>query len=221
MSPRIYFEQELESLKGDVTEMAGRAELSYERLLYAVKANDAETLTKLLDNDRIMTDMQRHIEAKCLFLLTKEQPVARDLRIVSAALKVVTDIERVGDHVTDIAELCLRRKEFAKDGDCEGKLLLMMEEAKEMLHKAVDAFVAGDLERAKHVIERDDVVDNLFNEVKDSLVNAIRVHNLDADKVVDYLMFAKYLEKIGDHAVNIAEWAIFRMTGDMQGVKLY
>ena len=117
MAPRIYFEQELDLLKNKVTEMGERAEISYDRLVYAVKGNDRETLKLLLDNDRQMIDMQRSIEAKCLTLLTRQQPVARDLRLVSSALKVVTDIERVGDHVSDIAELCLRTQEFNQEGN--------------------------------------------------------------------------------------------------------
>ena len=97
----------------------------------------------------------------------------------------------------------------------------MMEEAKNMLHEAVEAFVEGDEKAARQVIESDDVVDDLFNQIKEELMGSIRTQNLDADKVVDYLMIAKYLEKIGDHAVNIGEWAIFQVTGDMQGVQLY
>ncbi len=221
MSPRIYFEQELDLLKNKVTEMGERAEISYDRLVYAVRGNDRETLKLLLDNDRQMIDMQRSIEAKCLTLLTRQQPVARDLRLVSSALKVVTDIERVGDHVSDIAELCLRTQEFKLDGVYESKLFIMMEEAKNMLHEAVEAFVEGDEKAARQVIEGDDVVDDLFNQIKEELMGSIRTQNLDADKVVDYLMIAKYLEKIGDHAVNIGEWAIFQVTGDMQGVQLY
>lgn len=221
MSPRILFEQELELLKSKVTEMGERAEISYDRLVYAVKANDRETLKQLLDNDRQMMDMQRSIEAKCLTLLTKQQPVARDLRLVSSALKVVTDIERVGDHVSDISELYLRLSDINADGEYERILAEMMEEAKEMLHEAVEAFVNGDEQAAKDVIAHDDVVDEQFNVMKEKMMHAIIHQNLDADKVVDYLMVAKYLEKIGDHAVNIGEWAIFRVTGDMQGVQLY
>ncbi len=220
MAPRILFEQELELLKNKVKEMSERAQDSYDRLIEAIEKNDRETLKVLLDNDRQMIDMQRSIEAKCLTLLTKEQPVARDLRLVSASLKVVTDIERIGDHVSDIAELYLRMNGNSSD-ECEALLASMMEEAKEMLREAVEAFVEGHEESAKAVIERDDVVDDLFNQVKEKMMEAIRGQNLDADKVVDYLMVAKYLEKIGDHAVNIGEWAIFRLTGDMQGVKLY
>lgn len=221
MSPRILFEQELELLKSKVTEMGERAEISYDRLVYAVKANDRETLKQLLDNDRQMMDMQRSIEAKCLTLLTKQQPVARDLRLVSSALKVVTDIERVGDHVSDISELYLRLDDFCAEGEYERILAEMMEEAKEMLHEAVEAFVNGDEQAAKDVIAHDDVVDEQFNVMKEKMMHAIIHQDLDADKVVDYLMVAKYLEKIGDHAVNIGEWAIFRVTGDMQGVQLY
>lgn len=221
MAPRIIFEQELELLKNKVKEMSERAEVSYDRLVEAVEKNDRETLEMLLDNDRQMIDMQRSIEAKCLTLLTKQQPVARDLRLVSASLKVVTDIERIGDHVSDIAELYLRMNGNVSDGEYEVLLASMMSEAKEMLREAVEAFVEGYEETAKAVIARDDVVDDLFNQVKEKMMDAIRGQSLDADKVVDYLMVAKYLEKIGDHAVNIGEWALFRMTGDMQGVKLY
>lgn len=221
MSPRILFEQELEILKTKVTEMGERAGISYDRLVYAVKRNDRETLKQLLDNDRQMTDMQRSIEAKCLTLLTRQQPVAKDLRLVSSALKVVTDIERVGDHVSDIAELYLRMGNIYAEGEYERILAEMMEEAKNMLHEAVEAFVNGDEAAARKVIAHDDIVDEQFNRVKEKMMNAIKLQDLDADKVVDYLMVAKYLEKIGDHAVNIGEWAIFLITGDMQGVKLY
>lgn len=221
MTPRILFDQELEALKNKVTEMSERAEVSYDRLMTAIQKEDRETLKLLLDNDRQMIDMQRSIEAKCLTLLTKQQPVAKDLRLVSASLKVVTDIERIGDHVSDIAELYLRMSGKVPDGKYEALLTDMMEEAKNMLREAVEAFVEGSEEAAKEVIARDDVVDDLFNQVKSKMMEAIRGQSLDADKVVDYLMVAKYLEKIGDHAVNIGEWAIFRMTGDMQGVKLY
>jgi len=198
-----------------------RAEISYDRLVYAVRANDRESLKQLLDNDRQMMDMQRSIEAKCLTLLTKQQPVAKDLRLVSSALKVVTDIERVGDHVSDIAELYLRMGGVFAEGEYEHMLAKMMEEAKGMLHEAVEAFVDGDEQAAREVISHDDIVDEQFNEMKEKMMNAIRVQDLDADKVVDYLMVAKYLEKIGDHAVNIGEWSIFLVTGDMQGVQLY
>lgn len=221
MSPRPIFEQELKTLRKQVSEMCERAQISYDKLLLAVKTNDMDAFEQLLDNDRHMTDMQRGIEAGCLTLLTKQQPVARDLRLVTAALKVVTDIERIGDHVTDIAELCLRAEDGLSNSYGTDIMWKMMIETKNMLLDAVDAFTAADGGIAQNVIKRDDEVDDLFNKVKDAMMDAIRERSLDADRVVDTIMAAKYLEKIGDHAVNIAEWAIFLLTGDMQGVKLY
>lgn len=221
MSPRVLFEQELELLKNKVTEMGEHAEISYDRMVYGIRENKEDVLNTLLDTDHKMVDMQRSIEAMCLTLLTKQQPVAKDMRTVSAALKVVSDIERIGDHVGDIAELYLRMGNVNGEGEYEHLLLDMMEEAKEMIHSSVEAFVDGDENVAKQVIAHDDVVDDLFNKMKDKMMTAIRNQDLDADRVVDYLMVAKYLEKVGDHAVNIAQWAMFQITGDMEGVRLY
>lgn len=221
MSPRVLFEQELELLKSKVTEMGEHAEISYDRMVYGIRENKEDVLKTLLDTDHKMVDMQRSIEAMCLTLLTRQQPVAKDMRTVSAALKVVSDIERIGDHVGDIVELYLRMGNLNGEGEYEHLLLDMMEEAKEMIHSSVEAFVEGDDNVAKQVIAHDDVVDDLFNRMKDKMMNAIRNQNLDADRVVDYLMIAKYLEKVGDHAVNIAQWSMFQITGDMEGVRLY
>ena len=207
MSPRVLFEQDLETLKNKVSEMGEHAEISYDHMLYGIRETKEDILKTLLDTDHKMVDMQRSIEAMCLSLLTRQQPVARDMRLVSAALKVVTDIERIGDHVADMVELYRRMGNMNSEGKQEKLLLKMMEEAKDMIHNSV--------------VEHDDVVDDLFNDMKKEMMQAIREQNLDADRVVDYLMMAKYLEKVGDHAVNIAQWAIFRMTGDMEGVKLY
>ena len=220
MAPRILFEQELELLKKKVAEMGVRAEHSFNRLLVAVENNDREIFTQLLDNDRHMVDMQRSIEAKCLTLLTRQQPVARDLRIVSAALKVVTDIERIGDHVTDLSELFLRMEEDFLISEKAPVLAGMMKETDKMIHSAVEAFVKEDITAAQEVITQDDVIDDYFNQVKNQLLQDIRTQDPDADKVVDFLMMAKYLEKIGDHGVNIAQWAIFQKTGDIDDVRL-
>lgn len=220
MSPRLLYQQELELLKSKVVEMNERAETSFKRLLLAESTRDMEVLTQLLDNDRQMVDMQRSIEAKCLTLLTRQQPVACDLRIVSAALKVVTDIERIGDHVTDLAELFLRMEEGFTFARKEPMMAEMMQETGKMLHSVVEAFEEEDEEAAKAVICQDDVIDDYFNEVKNKMLEDIRTRNPDADKVVDFLMIAKYLEKIGDHAVNIAQWTIFQKTGNMEDVRL-
>lgn len=219
MSPRITYEQELLQLKNAVREMNERAEISYGKLLIAAANDQREKLEELLTVDREFLDMQRQIEAMCLQLLTKQTPIATDLRIVSAALKVVTDIERIGDHVTDMAELFIRLDPPYQPQ--RGVLLQsMMEEAKEMVHDAAVAFVEGDLNLAIRVIDRDDTVDDLFNQVKEAMMEGIRKKTLSADEIVDFLMLAKYVEKIADHAVNISEWAVFQKTGNMQNKRL-
>ena len=219
MSSRTIFEQELSQLKHSVREMSERAEISYDRLMIAAAENQRDVLKELLSVDREFLEMQRRIEAMCLKLLTKQQPLATDLRVVSSSLKVVTDVERIGDHVTDMAELFLRLEPpFTPQ---RRKLLqVMMENAKEMVHEAVEAFVSGNSELAQKVIAQDDVVDDYFNQVKECMMEGIRTRKLGADEIVDVLLLAKYVEKIADHAVNICDWAIFQQTGNMQDKRL-
>ena len=218
---RIIFEQELEQLKEKVSEMAEQAEIGYDKLSIAIKKNDREVLTQLLSSDGQSKEMLRSIEAQCLALMTKQQPVARDLRLVSAALKIVTDLERIGDHVSDMAELFLRRNSVFGEEENDSLLEEMFATACAMVRDSVEAFGNGDEETAREVIERDDIVDNLFNQVKSAMMEAIQKQSMDADKVVDNLMIAKYLEKVGDHAVNIAEWAVFQITGKIAGQEIY
>ena len=220
MSPRLLFEEELEELKRSVSDMGEQIEKVYDRLFEVLKERDREALEAIVTNDRVINDMQRSIEAKCLTLLTKQQPVARDLRTVSAALKVVTDIERVGDHVSDMAELFLRL-DMQNVEDFSASLPQMIEAAKRSVGEAIEAFVDMNMEAAKDVIAFDDVIDDLFNKVKEELIGDLRSGKKDPDDCVDVLMIAKYLEKIGDHAVNIVEWAIFRETGDIDDVRIF
>ena len=221
MAPRMVFEQELEQLKEKIKGMGEYAGIGLNKLLLALKADDREALKQLLDSDRQIVDMQRRIEAECLALMTKQQPVARDLRLVSAALKAVSDLERIGDHVSDMAELFLRRNTGVGEKEGDEILLNMLEEARTMFREAVESFVEGDAETARMVIDSDDGVDALFNQMKDKMMEAIRTQSLDADSVVDNLMIAKYLEKVGDHAVNVAEWTLFQLTGEIGGMEIY
>ena len=221
MAPRMVFEQELEQLKEKIKGMGEYAGIGLNKLLLALKADDREALKQLLDSDRQIVYMQRRIEAGCLALMTKQQPVARDLRLVSAALKAVSDLERIGDHVSDMAELFLRRNTGVGEKEGDEILLNMLEEARTMFREAVESFVEGDAETARMVIDSDDGVDALFNQMKDKMMEAIRTQSLDADSVVDNLMIAKYLEKVGDHAVNVAEWTLFQLTGEIGGMEIY
>ncbi len=219
MTPRITFEHELEELKINLEEMGQHVESIYDRLFLAIGAGDKNAIRNIMKDDRVINDMEKHIEARCLTLITKQQPVARDLRVVSAALKVVTDLERVGDQVTDIAEITLR----FDDSDVfrySVHLATMADATKEQLHQAVEAFTGRDMESATEVIAGDDVIDDLFNKVKSDVIDYLRTGKWPADECIDLLMIAKYLEKIGDHAVNIADWECFQETGNIHNTRL-
>lgn len=219
MSPRTVFEQELKELKENVETMSRQVEETYIALFHALEYKQEDRIRKIMESDRGITDMERNIESGCLSLITKQQPVARDLRIVSASLKVVTDIERVGNHVSDIAELLLRLGMKGLDSYSE-HLTPMMNAAKEMIHASVKAFADRDEEAAREVIDGDDAVDALFNKVKDDLIDYLRKETKDANECIDVLMIAKYFEKIGDYAVNIAQWELFQETGDIGDIRL-
>lgn len=219
MSPRITFENELKVLRGNVSEMAQKVEESYVTLFEALESQSEEVIVKLKNNSKAFSKRQREIESQCLFLITKQQPIVGDLRVVTASLKVVTDIERVGDHVSDMAELLLRLK--MKDLSLYSvHVKTMILATREMVHNAVEAFVERDMEGAREVIKSDDVVDECFNKVKKDLIEALKKEVKDADECVDVLMLAKYLEKIGDHAVNICEWEVFQETGNISDMRL-
>lgn len=219
MSPRISFENELASLGENVAEMAKKVLENYEALFEAFEKGNKEEIRRIKKVDKEIGSRQREIESKCLFLITKQQPVVGDLRVITAALKVVTDIERVGDHVADIAELLLRIgiKDLTQYSI---HIIPMIMAAKEMIQLAVDAFVNRKKEEAEEVINSDDVVDELFNNVKSDLIELLKKDTKDTDDCIDILMLAKYLEKIGDHAVNIGEWEIFKETGNINNTRL-
>lgn len=219
MSPRTLFEHELGQLRDDLKKMCFQVEAVYDRLFAAMEVKDEETILTILEQDRMVKDMEKNIESRCLSLITKQHPLARDLRTVSASLKVVTDIKRVGDILTDMAELVLRlqMKDLAVYSE---KLPIMIIESKTMLHNAVGAFLRRSKEDAEMVIAGDDLVDELFNQVKDDLVAHLKEETADVDDCIDVLMIAKYLEKIGDHAVNLGEWEIFQETGNIRNTRL-
>lgn len=219
MSPRKLFEKELEELRQDVMQMAEWVEDGYDCLFDTLQKKDEETMKKFVRHDRVIGDMQRNIESKCLSLFTRQQPVARDLRTVSAALKIVTDMERIGNHLSDMAELFLRMgmEDLSEYSEC---FSAMVQETKNSIHQAADSFVNRNMALAEIVIEADDVIDRYFNQVKNNLVELLRSGEKDADGCIDALMTAKYLEKIGDHAVNICQWEIFQETGVIDEVRL-
>ena len=181
---------------------------------------DVELAQKVMAGDEEIDRTERKIEDLCLRLLLQQQPVARDLRNISAALKMVTDMERIGDQASDIAELSLQLAIVLSEKTYVKKLHHIEEMAREtmvMLIQSLEAYVEKDLDKAQKVIAHDDVIDDLFEEVKQELIELIRNHADEGEQAVDLLMVTKYFERIGDHATNIAEWVIFSITGQIAG----
>ena len=214
------FEHELETLRENMDAMGKRIQQAFADLLSAIALNDLEELDRIQKNDRKINEMERKIEAECLLLLTRQQPVlASDLRIVSSVMKAVGDMERIGDHAADIADMAVRLngisyKEYAPS------MPEMLEETRKILCDGVELFMARDKEQAKEFYKRDDKIDDLFNQVKEELVACLKEGKKDTDACVDLLMVAKYLERIGDHAVNISEWEVFKETGSIKNERI-
>ena len=219
MSVRVTYELELEKLNQDLKEMAHMVENAIEQTFVAFEDQNHEKAEEIIKGDRTINDMERAVESRCLSLILRQQPVACDLRQVSTALKVVTDLERIGDHASDIAELILRIKvEHAYH--IVKHLPTMAAAAQKMGHDAIEAFIAQDLEAAMEIIKRDDEVDALFNQVKTDVIDLLKTSPNQADQGIDLLMVAKYLERIGDHAVNVCEWTQFSKTGALKNVRI-
>lgn len=219
MSVRVTYELELEKLNQDLKEMAHMVENAIEQTFVAFEDQNHEKAEEIIKGDRTINDMERAVESRCLSLILRQQPVACDLRQVSTALKVVTDLERIGDHASDIAELILRIKvEHAYH--IVKHLPTMAAAAQKMVHDAIEAFIAQDLGAAMEIIKRDDEVDTLFNQVKTDVIDLLKTSPNQADQGIDLLMVAKYLERIGDHAVNVCEWTQFSKTGALKNVRI-
>lgn len=211
---RIRFDEQLEQLNKDMIDMGTMIEESIGNAVKALMAQDTELAKRTMNGDEKIDRAERKIEDLCLRLLLQQQPVARDLRNISAALKMVTDMERIGDHATDISELAivLAKKPYIKKLD---HIESMAKETMVMLIQALEAYVERDIDKARKVILHDDVVDDLFEQVKEELIELIRKHADEGEQAVDLLMVTKYFERIGDHATNIAEWVIFSINGEL------
>lgn len=216
---RNKFDQELDLLNTELIEMGALIESAIDRAVGALFKKDGELAEAAIEFDMEVDRKEHDIEARCLKLLLRQQPVARDLRVISSALKMITDMERIGDQASDIAEITLRLSENVNLQRLE-HINAMAKATVRMVTDAIDAFVAQDPSLAGQVAARDDEVDALFIQVRDDLIAIIQDGDEDAAAAIDLLMIAKYFERIGDHAVNIAEWVIFSITGvhkDMGG----
>lgn len=208
---RTRFDEQLEQLNVELIKMGALCE---EAIAYAIKAlfdGDCEMREKAFDAYTHIDQLERDIESLCLKLLLQQQPVATDLRIISSALKMISDMERIGDQSSDIAEIT----EYISSEEIQNKTSIknMAEAAIHMVTQSIDSFVKKDLKLAKHVIMSDNIVDDLFVEIKKDLIAMIAEERGRGEYYLDLLMIAKYLERIGDHAVSIAGWVVFSITG--------
>lgn len=219
MSARNEFDRELEQLHLELIRMGGMIEEAIDLSITALEKRDRELAETVIANDRKIDDLDHAIEARCLSLLLRQQPVASDLRAISTALKMVTDMERIGDHAADIADLTLRFGDgpFIKTLE---HIPLMARIASSMVKDSIGAFVKSDANLSQEIIRRDDEVDQLFETVKREIIAILTNSAESADQAVDFLMIAKYLERIGDHAVNICGWVIFSVTGRHKDAKI-
>ena len=205
-----HFERQLEELHVQIITMGSLCEKAISLSNRAIRGD--KCIQEIFDTDKEIDTKEREIENLCMRILLHQQPVARDLREVSAALKMISDMERIGDQASDIADLSKHIEDKAVTGDIIN-IRKMAEDTVRMVTESIDAFVKGDLELCRQVIDDDDKVDNAFNEIKEKLVEILSSGNPDARLGLDILMAAKYFERIGDHAVNIAEWVEYSITG--------
>ena len=204
---RNRFDQQLELLNEQLIRMGELCEVAIGKATTALKEGSMEQAQKVIEADEEIDQAETDIERLCLKLLLQQQPVARDLRQISAALKMITDMERIGDQASDIAEIIItEEKSEAQDIP---KIIKMSEAAGKMVRDSVNAYVEKDLELSRKVIKDDDIVDELFEEVKTTLIDFIAENKGEqGGEAIDLIMVAKYLERIADHATNIAEWGI-------------
>lgn len=207
---RNRFDIQLAQLNNELISMGALCENAIAGAVKSLLTGDQKLAAAAIRIDQEIDQKEREIESMCLKLLLQQQPVARDLRLISAVLKMITDIERIGDQASDIAEIVTYLS-----GACghNEHIEQMAQATIRMVTDSLDAFVRRDLDLAQRVIEHDDVVDDLFDQCKKDLISEIARDPADGERVLDVLMIAKYLERIGDHATNIAEWVEFSITG--------
>ena len=212
---RKTFDAELQELNAEMIDMAAAAEDVIDAVTASLTSADHDAAKGAVEMTKHMDQMERDIENRCLRLLLQQQPVARDLRTISAALKMVTDLQRIGDQCANIAEIALLLKTPQKQTQSLADIRTMSQKAGVMVKRSIFAYVNRDTEAARAVIALDDEVDQYFRTIKAELVELIVQDREEADQAIDLIIITKYLERIADHAVNIAQWAIFCVTGEI------
>lgn len=207
---REKYEIQLAQLNSSILSMGKMIEVAIESTILALMGRDVEAAKTVHANDENIDNMEREIESLCMRLLLQQQPMATDLRFITAALKMITDMERIGDHAVDIADLVLNLSDLKYSGMSE--ISEISSEIIGMIHDSIQSYIERDYNKAKDVIARDDLVDNLYHIIKKDLIEKIKKTE-EGEQILDYFLIAKYFERIGDHAVNIAERVVFALTG--------
>jgi phosphate transport system protein len=208
---RNKFDEQLDLLKTQMIQMGALCEEAIASATKALINGDIELAKKVITTDEDIDHKEKEIESICLKLLLQYQPVARDLRQISSALKMITEMERIGDQAADISEIIMLAN--IKAANNTSHIADMAKATIKMVTDSIDAYVQQNLKLAKAVIDYDDVVDNLFNDVKADMIRLINEDTENGEFAIDLMMIAKYFERIGDHATNIAEWVVFSITG--------
>lgn len=212
MKMRDQYNKQLEGLNAELIRMGEMIRMAIANAVSTLAERNDRKARETIAFDGEIDQQERLVESMCMKLLLSQQPVAGDLRTVSSALKVITDMERIGDHAADISEIELMLERLPRMSN--EHLREMATQTSVMLIKSLEAFVERDLDKAREAIALDDAVDELFDRVKNELIEAIRQNPDNGEQATDLLMAAKYFERIGDHATNIAEWAVYAMTGE-------
>jgi phosphate transport system protein len=213
MTSRTYFDKELETLKLDLIKMADLVIKNIHQSLSIFLEMNALSANDLIKKDAEVNDYEYQIEKECMRIILREQPVAKDLRLITSVLKMITDLERIGDHAVDIAKLTIFMEKTNEPFDVD-EVQDMVNVSENMIKNAVESFVNHDLNMAQSVIQKDDIVDKAFYKVREIVAQGLKEQTIDSDYALYLMMVAKYLERIGDHAVNLAEWVIFSITGE-------
>ena len=217
---RSQFDRQLSELNNKLIEMGALIENAIAKATKALVEQDAALAQSIIEGDDRIDELERDIESLCLKLLLNQQPVARDLRLVSSALKMITDMERIGDQAADISEICvyLAKQSYIKELI---HIPQMAEATMKMVTDSINAYVWKDLELAQSVIDYDEVVDALYIDVRKELIQLVHEDATNGEQAFDLMQIAKYFERIGDHASNIAEWVIFSITGSHKGTQIF
>lgn len=215
MPIRIEFEKELMKLHKDIVKMGAFIEESIDDMIKALLTMDRDIARHVVKNDDLIDEMEKKIERECLIIIARQQPIATDLRDITSILKIVTDLERIADHCEDICSFIVASDKIP-DYPMVEEIPDMIQGVKKMVSDTIDAYIKKDYKLAKDIIERDDIIDDQFERIVETIIESMEQDSSTCRAATYYLYIAKYLERMADHATNIAEWIVYYITGRIQ-----